>query len=186
MHSNVESIPRISKNLKDLRCCDGDAITLECHVEGQPEPNVFWEKDGKIIHDKSEDYRQSFDGRIAKLAIKRTYPEDEGVYTIVVCNRMGRAKGSCCILVDGECCALLINDIISFRFYLVNDACCNFIAFSFTISPRGEGEPFESSIIASNCLPVDHINASFYARAQYIAQHVTTLSTNCVQQEQIV
>lgn len=102
VRSNIESIPRITKNVKDLRCCDGDAITLECHLEGQPEPNVFWEKDGKIIHDKCQDYRQSYDGKIAKLSIKRIYPEDEGVYTIVVCNRMGRAKGSCCILVDGE------------------------------------------------------------------------------------
>ena len=45
---NVETLPRIIKHLKDLRCCDSDAITLECHVEGKPEPNIFWEKDGKI------------------------------------------------------------------------------------------------------------------------------------------
>lgn len=102
VHSNIESLPRVSNNLKDLRCCDGDAISLECFVEGSPEPNVFWEKDGKIIHDKCQDYRQEFDGKMAKLSIKRIFPEDEGVYTIVVCNRMGRVKSSCCILVDGK------------------------------------------------------------------------------------
>lgn len=85
-----------------MRCCDGDAITLECLVEGQPEPNVFWEKDGKILHDKSTDHRQNFNGSRATLSIPRVFPEDEGQYVLVASNNMGRVKSSACIIVDGK------------------------------------------------------------------------------------
>lgn len=88
--------------MKDLRCCDGDAITLECHVDGEPEPNVFWEKDGKILHDKSTDHRQHFDGKRATLSIPRVFPEDEGQYCLVASNSMGRVKSAACIIVDGK------------------------------------------------------------------------------------
>lgn len=98
----METLPRIAKHLKDLRCCDGDAITLECHVDGKPEPNVFWEKDGKILHDKSTDHRQHFDGKRATLSIPRVFPEDEGQYCLVASNSMGRVKSAACIIVDGE------------------------------------------------------------------------------------
>ena len=90
------------KHLKDLRCCDGDAVTLECHVEGTPEPNVFWEKDGKILHDRSTEHRQNFNGHKATLSIPRVFPEDEGQYCLVACNNMGRVKSSACIIVDGN------------------------------------------------------------------------------------
>lgn len=99
---NVETLPRIVKHLKDLRCCDGDAVTLECHIEGTPEPNVFWEKDGKILHDRSTEHRQNFNGHKATLSIPRIFPEDEGQYCLVACNNMGRIKSSACIIVDGN------------------------------------------------------------------------------------
>lgn len=100
IHGNMETLPSIVKHLKDLRCCDGDAITLECHVDGTPEPNVFWEKDGKILHDESIDHSQHFDGKRATLSIPRIFPEDEGNYCLVASNSMGRVKSSACIIVD--------------------------------------------------------------------------------------
>lgn len=111
---NFESLPRIVKHLKDLRCCDGDAITLECHVDGTPEPNVFWEKDGKILHDKSTDHRQQFDGKRATLSIPKVFPEDEGQYCLVAANIMGRVKSLACIIVDGK----TITDICKLSFLM--------------------------------------------------------------------
>ncbi len=99
---NVETLPRIVKSLKDLRCCDGDAVTLECLVEGSPEPNVFWIKDGKILHENETDYKTKFDGKKATLAIPKVFPDDEGEYTLVAANDMGRAYSSACIIVDGK------------------------------------------------------------------------------------
>jgi hypothetical protein len=106
------------KHLKDLRCCDGDAVTLECHVEGTPEPNVFWEKDGKILHDRSTEHRQNFNGHKATLSIPRVFPEDEGQYCLVACNNMGRVKSSACIIVDGNC-ILIKNMKSSFHTFVI-------------------------------------------------------------------
>lgn len=93
------------RHLKDLRCCDGDSIKLECHVEGLPEPIIFWEKDGRILqHNNSNntDFLTYFDGERATLTIEHVYPEDEGEYTCVASNNIGRAYSSACIIVDGK------------------------------------------------------------------------------------
>ncbi|KAI8127587.1 smooth muscle, Myosin light chain kinase [Lucilia cuprina] len=64
-------------HLRNLRCCDGDRITLEAHVEGLPEPVIIWEKDGRVLPS-------------ATLSIPRVYPEDEGEYTCIAKNNIGR------------------------------------------------------------------------------------------------
>lgn len=99
--SNVETIPTIIRSLKDLRCCDGDAVTLECLVEAKPEPNVFWEKDGKLLSSSHADgFIMSYDGLKAMLTIPRIYPEDQGEYTCIAKNNIGQAFSSACIIVD--------------------------------------------------------------------------------------
>lgn len=48
LYRKVQTIPVITRELKDLRCCDGDAATLECQVEAKPPPDIRWEKAGKV------------------------------------------------------------------------------------------------------------------------------------------
>ncbi|XP_017077857.1 myosin light chain kinase, smooth muscle-like isoform X2 [Drosophila eugracilis] len=98
-HGNIETLPRFVRNLRNLRCCDGDAISLECHVEADPEPFIIWEKDGHVLP-SDRDYVMSFDGTKATLSIPRVYPEDEGEYTCVAKNSVGRSLSSACIIVD--------------------------------------------------------------------------------------
>ncbi|KPU76642.1 uncharacterized protein Dana_GF13334, isoform F [Drosophila ananassae] len=98
-HSNIETLPRFVRNLRNLRCCDGDAISLECQVEADPEPFIIWEKDGRVVP-SDRDYEMSFDGTKATLRIPRVYPEDEGEYTCVAKNSVGRSLSSACIIVD--------------------------------------------------------------------------------------
>ncbi|XP_030081336.1 titin isoform X14 [Drosophila hydei] len=98
-HGNIETLPRFVRNLRNLRCCDGDAISLECHVEAMPEPFIIWEKDGHVVP-SDRDYVMSFDGVKATLSIPRVYPEDEGEYTCVAKNSVGRTLSSACIIVD--------------------------------------------------------------------------------------
>ena len=46
---NVLTLPEVARELRDLRCCDGDAVTLECKVHAAPEePLVRWERGGKV------------------------------------------------------------------------------------------------------------------------------------------
>ncbi|XP_037942022.1 myosin light chain kinase, smooth muscle-like, partial [Teleopsis dalmanni] len=98
-HGNVETLPHFIRHLRNLRCCDGDSITLECHVEGLPEPYIIWEKDGRVLPSDKE-FSMSYDGIKATLSIPRVYPEDEGEFTCVAKNNLGRTLSSACIIVD--------------------------------------------------------------------------------------
>jgi len=95
----VETLPAFKKGLKDIRCCDGDAVTLECVVEGPISPEVRWERGGKLLRlggDVSADY----DGTTARLSISQVYPEDEGEYTCVAYNDLGSTATSAVLVVD--------------------------------------------------------------------------------------
>lgn len=89
----------MSRHLKDIRCCDGDSVTLECYVGGVPEPIIIWEKDGRVLA-AQRDIVTTYDGSRATLSIERIYPEDEGEYTCVASNNIGRAYSTACIIVD--------------------------------------------------------------------------------------
>lgn len=95
----METLPVFEKGLKDLRCCDGDAVTLECVVIASSPPEIRWEKGGKLIP-LGNDFASDFDGKTATLTIKQVYPEDEGEYTCVAYNDVGRTYTSACIVVD--------------------------------------------------------------------------------------
>jgi hypothetical protein len=43
--------PNFTRQLKDIFCKDGDNVTLECEVQGQPRPQITWYRDGKEILD---------------------------------------------------------------------------------------------------------------------------------------
>ncbi|KAI4493465.1 hypothetical protein M0804_001641 [Polistes exclamans] len=99
-HGKVLTLPMVTRELRDIRCCDGDAVTLECKFLATPEqPNVRWEKGGKIIT-MGNDFTSEFDGEVARLSIQHVYPEDEGEYTCVAYNELGKAFTSACIVVD--------------------------------------------------------------------------------------
>lgn len=95
----METVPKINKHLKDLKCCDGDAVTLECHVIGNPEPNILWEKDGCRLQ-MTSDISAQFNGDRATLSISRIYAEDEGEYTMMAENSLGKSFSSAYIIVD--------------------------------------------------------------------------------------
>ncbi|XP_031789478.1 titin homolog isoform X2 [Nasonia vitripennis] len=97
---NIVSVPTIKSELKNIRCCDGDAVTLECKVYAPSEPpNIRWEKSGKPLA-LDGDFSAEFDGETAKLIIRHVYPEDEGEYTCVATNELGKAFTSACLVVD--------------------------------------------------------------------------------------
>lgn len=100
-HGNIETHPVFTQNLKDVRCCDGDSVTLECHVEALPEPSVVWERDGKVLGN-STDFQIAYRDDRATLHIRRVFPEDEGEYSCVAINNIGKAYSSAFLIVDGK------------------------------------------------------------------------------------
>lgn len=55
----------------------------------------------QLIH-LGEDFNAEFDGQTARLSINQVYPEDEGEYTCVAYNELGKAITSSCLIVDSE------------------------------------------------------------------------------------
>lgn len=95
----VETSPVFKKGLKHIRCCDGDAITLECTVEASLQPQIKWKKGDSPIA-LGGDFSADFDGRVARLTINQVYPEDEGEYVCEASNEVGKAVTSACVVVD--------------------------------------------------------------------------------------
>lgn len=48
------------------------------------------------------DLTTDFDGETAKLRIQKVYPEDEGYYTCIVYNDLGKDSTSACLIVDSK------------------------------------------------------------------------------------
>ncbi|XP_047115600.1 myosin light chain kinase, smooth muscle-like [Schistocerca piceifrons] len=98
-YGRVQTLPCVRRALADRRCCDGDAVTLECRVFATPLPDVRWEKDGRLIP-LGGDFVAEVEGETARLSIAHVFPEDEGQYTCVASNALGSARTSACLLVD--------------------------------------------------------------------------------------
>ncbi|KAL0279933.1 UNVERIFIED_CONTAM: hypothetical protein PYX00_001383 [Menopon gallinae] len=98
-HGKVETLPVFKKGLKHIRCCDGDAVTLECEVEASPEPQIKWRKGERAVP-LGGDFSAEFDGRVARLIINQVYPEDEGEYVCEASNDVGKTATSACLVVD--------------------------------------------------------------------------------------
>lgn len=49
-----------------------------------------------------KDYMTELKEGVARLSIQRVYPEDEGEYTCVAYNQLGKDSSSACLIVDGK------------------------------------------------------------------------------------
>ncbi|CAB3387541.1 Hypothetical predicted protein [Cloeon dipterum] len=99
-HSKVQTLPSITRSLRDRRCCDGDTVTFECGLAPTPvQPDVRWEKDGKPLVIEGDLVAEP-NSAFARLTILQVYPEDEGEYTCVVRSKLGKVTTSACPIVD--------------------------------------------------------------------------------------
>lgn len=62
----------------------GDSLELNVVAEGDPSPEIQWEKDGEIIEGETE----------ARLFIKRLSPFDAGTYRALATNTEGNVYSS--------------------------------------------------------------------------------------------
>ncbi|XP_015122953.1 uncharacterized protein LOC107045269 isoform X3 [Diachasma alloeum] len=98
-HSEIQTLPVIKSPLKNIRCCDGDAVTFICKVDATPPPCIRWERGNKLVP-LQDDVIFDFENETAQLHIQQVYPEDEGEYVCVVYNDLGSAYTSACLIVD--------------------------------------------------------------------------------------
>ncbi|XP_075625775.1 roundabout homolog 2 isoform X15 [Balearica regulorum gibbericeps] len=75
-----------------------EAVDFRCQVQGDPTPTVRWKKDDADLprgrYDIKDDYT---------LRIKKAMSTDEGTYTCIAENRVGKVEASATLTVRGEC-----------------------------------------------------------------------------------
>ena len=78
---------------EDVTVREGDDISLECQVGGDPRPSFTWTReDGRVIKSAKE----------SSLKMRRVLSSDEGVYQCRADNAVGSVTGSVSLIVHGE------------------------------------------------------------------------------------
>jgi hypothetical protein len=90
--------PEFFKGLQNLTITDGETLVLECSVNGDPDPQITWSKNGKKIS-SSEIIDLKYRSGNATLKINEVFPEDEGEYTCTATNSVGSTDSKCKLTV---------------------------------------------------------------------------------------
>uniref|UniRef100_A0A674EAQ7 Myosin light chain kinase, smooth muscle n=1 Tax=Salmo trutta TaxID=8032 RepID=A0A674EAQ7_SALTR len=98
--------PAFSTVLKGCSVSEGQDFLLQCSVEGEPLPNIFWLLNGErpVPHAHS-----AFENGLTQLAVQGALPEDEGQYACVAENSHGRAVCTSRVIVKGGLGSLYID-----------------------------------------------------------------------------
>ncbi|CAH1789051.1 unnamed protein product [Owenia fusiformis] len=100
MSSRVKKVaPEFESKLSHMTVKEGESVTLECTAIGTPEPTMKWYKDGNILK-SSTDFKQTFDGKTAKLVINEILTEDAGKYECLAINNVGENRTYCRVKVE--------------------------------------------------------------------------------------
>ncbi|XP_028818280.1 palladin isoform X3 [Denticeps clupeoides] len=85
--------PFFDHKLKHYKVFEGMPVTFTCKVIGDPQPKIYWFKDGKQISKRSEHYRigRESDGTCT-LHTASASLDDDGNYTIMAGNPAGRVS----------------------------------------------------------------------------------------------
>ncbi|KAG7324364.1 hypothetical protein KOW79_012380 [Hemibagrus wyckioides] len=100
-HTQQEVKPAFILPLKDHSVHRGNDCTMSCAFLGSPMPRVSWYKGDMAISDSPRYWRSSVDG-VCTLTIPICTAQDSGEYTLVVENKLGKAKCKCNLVVFGK------------------------------------------------------------------------------------
>jgi len=80
--------------LNDCTVVDGEPLSLKCTVDGDPDPQVEWHKDGTLLT-SSDIIDLKYRNGVATLEINEVFPEDGGAYVCKAINSLGSAQTTC-------------------------------------------------------------------------------------------
>ncbi|XP_013419361.1 titin-like [Lingula anatina] len=90
-----------SKMRSNMNITEGNPVELKCTVAGFPEPDVMWQLNGKPLK-PSANIEMKTEGDQAVLSIKNATPNDSGVYTCKITNKLGHAQCSSTVTVKPD------------------------------------------------------------------------------------
>lgn len=85
------SAPKFVRPPKDARVTEGDTVTLEAEVSGQPEPEILWSLDGEEIANGECIFRNN----IATLTLRNVSIVCSGQYMCTAINNSGEDSAAC-------------------------------------------------------------------------------------------
>lgn len=110
--------PEFKKPLQNLTVKDGEELLLQCIVEGDPEPQIMWSKNGNKIS-SSEIIDLKYKNGVASLRINEVYPEDEGDYVCKATNSVGSNETKCKLSIQRKYLSwILICHLHNFEFFI--------------------------------------------------------------------
>ncbi|XP_043502049.1 muscle M-line assembly protein unc-89 isoform X6 [Polistes fuscatus] len=87
--------------LRDIAVVSGQTARFECIVQAEPQPNILWSKDGRII-ENSSNYEIHYRNGVCRLTIAHAYPDDAGTYACTATNGLGSTVTSSTLQVPGN------------------------------------------------------------------------------------
>ncbi|XP_054013283.1 titin isoform X3 [Hylaeus anthracinus] len=87
--------------LRDIAVVSGQTARFECIVQAEPQPNILWSKDGRIVENSSS-YEIHYRNGVCRLTIVRAFPEDAGTYACTATNSLGSTVTSATLEVPGN------------------------------------------------------------------------------------
>ncbi|MEQ2168031.1 hypothetical protein GOODEAATRI_010281 [Goodea atripinnis] len=93
--------PTIMAGLKNLTVTEGESVTLECQISGQPAPVIMWFREDYKI-ESSIDFQITYENGFARMMIREAFAEDSGRFTCTATNEAGTISTSCYLLVKGN------------------------------------------------------------------------------------
>ncbi|XP_016055428.1 PREDICTED: myosin light chain kinase, smooth muscle isoform X2 [Miniopterus natalensis] len=91
----MEVAPSFSRVLKDCAVFEGQDFVLQCSVQGTPVPQITW-----LLNEQPIQYAHSTcEAGVAELHIQDALPEDDGTYTCLAENPLGKVSCSAQVTV---------------------------------------------------------------------------------------
>ncbi|KAM7407986.1 hypothetical protein PAMA_003631 [Pampus argenteus] len=90
--------PTLIAALKNVTVTEGESLTLECQISGQPSPTIMWFREDYKI-ESSIDFQISYENGFARLVIREAFAEDSGRFTCTATSEAGTVSTSCYLLV---------------------------------------------------------------------------------------
>ncbi|CAG5123370.1 unnamed protein product, partial [Candidula unifasciata] len=91
-----QTLPAFEKRLSDVSVTEGHSTVFSCIVTGAV--CVEWYHNG-VLKRNSADFKQSYDGREARLQVAEVFLDDAGQYTCIAKNSFGEQSTACTLHV---------------------------------------------------------------------------------------
>lgn len=92
--------PVFIQHLTNCEIIENSAARFECKVSGNPEPEVEWYKDGRLLKESKQLTFLYDDNDNCKLIITKGTAADAGEYTVVAENPHGKVSSSARLVID--------------------------------------------------------------------------------------